>query len=84
MSDFHILESRSASQPYLTDRGARGMAVSIVFTILAMFFVIARLYTRIWLMKRAEANDWLILVALVGSSHRALCRGTSLEANDIS
>lgn len=41
------------------------MAVSIVFTILAMLFVIARLYTRIWLMKRVEANDWLILVALV-------------------
>lgn len=68
MSDFHILRSRSASQPYLTDQGARGMAVSIVFTILAMVFVIARLYTRIWLMKRIEANDWLILVALVDTS----------------
>lgn len=44
------------------------MAVSIVFTILAMVFVIARLYTRIWLMKRVEANDWLILVALVNTS----------------
>lgn len=45
------------------------MVVSIVFTILAMLFVIARLYTRIWLMKRVEANDWLILVALVSTPH---------------
>lgn len=69
MPDFHFMQSRSTSQPYLTDRGARGMVVSIVFTILAMLFVIARLYTRIWLMKRVEANDWLILVALVSTPH---------------
>lgn len=53
------------SQPYLTKRGAQGMAVSIIFTGLATGFVFARLYTRIWLMKRTEANDWMILTALV-------------------
>lgn len=53
------------SQPYLTKRGAQGMAVSIIFTGLATGFVFARLYTRIWLMKRIEANDWMILTALV-------------------
>lgn len=57
------------SQPYLTKRGAQGMAVSIVFTGLATCFVLARLYTRIWLMKRIEANDWMILTALVSIQH---------------
>lgn len=65
MPDSHILQSRSTSQPYLTARGAQGIAVSIIFTSLATFFVLARLYTRIWLMKRLEANDWVILTALV-------------------
>lgn len=44
------------------------MAVSIIFTSLATFFVLARLYTRVWLMKRLEANDWVILAALVSIS----------------
>ncbi|ODM19943.1 hypothetical protein SI65_04929 [Aspergillus cristatus] len=55
------------SHPYMTQRGAQGMAVSIIFTGLATSFVLARLYTRIWIMKRMEANDWMILVALVNS-----------------
>lgn len=55
----------TASHPYMTHRGTQAMAVSIIFTGLATSFVIARLYTRIWIMKRIEANDWMILVALV-------------------
>lgn len=53
------------SHPYMTHRGAQAMAVSIIFTGLATSFVLARLYTRIWIMKRIEANDWMVLVALV-------------------
>lgn len=43
------------------------MAVSIIFTCLSTSFVIARLYTRIKLMKRMEANDWMIVIALVST-----------------
>lgn len=43
------------------------MAVSIIFTCLATSFVIARLYTRVKLMKRMEANDWMVVIALVSS-----------------
>lgn len=68
MSNPHILQPRGTSQPYLTSRGVQGMAVSIIFTSLATFFVLARLYTRVWLMKRLEANDWVILAALVSIS----------------
>ena len=50
---------------YLSHRGAQAMAVSIIFTCLSTSFVIARLYTRIKLMKRMEANDWMIVIALV-------------------
>jgi len=61
------------SHPYMTQRGAQGMAVSIIFTSLATSFVLARLYTRIWIMKRMEANDWMILVALVATpSHPSI------------
>lgn len=41
------------------------MAVSIVFTVLATGFVVARLYTRIKLMRRVESNDWMVIIALV-------------------
>ncbi|KAL4788453.1 hypothetical protein BJX76DRAFT_365745 [Aspergillus varians] len=50
---------------YLSPRGARGLGISIVFTSLATFFVLARVYTRTKLIKRMEANDWMIVVALV-------------------
>ena len=49
------------------------MAVSIIFTSLATSFVIARLYTRIKLMKRMEANDWMIVIALVSSYTYIMC-----------
>jgi len=69
------------SHPYMTQRGAQGMAVSIIFTGLATSFVLARLYTRIWIMKRMEANDWMILVALVGPSSPVYSPTPSLETN---
>lgn len=59
------IRPRGTENPYMTKRGAQGMAVSIIFTSLATCFVLARLYTRIWIMKRIEANDWMVLVALV-------------------
>ena len=49
------------------------MAVSIIFTSLATSFVIARLYTRIKLMKRMEANDWMVVIALVSSYTYIMC-----------
>ena len=48
------------------------MTISIVFTSLATFFVLARFYTRIWLIKRVEANDWMIMIALVSIQGKAV------------
>lgn len=56
---------RGNNDTYLSSRGAQGMAVSIVFTVLATGFVGARLYTRIKLMRRVESNDWMVIIALV-------------------
>ncbi|KKK15951.1 hypothetical protein ARAM_002791 [Aspergillus rambellii] len=50
---------------YLSPGGTRGMAISIVFTSLAACFVLARAYTRTKLMKRMEANDWMVVIALI-------------------
>lgn len=50
------------------------MTISIVFTTLATFFVLARFYTRIWLIKRVEANDWMIMIALVSIQQRKAVR----------
>ena len=56
---------------YLSHRGAQALAVSIIFTCLATSFVAARLYTRIKLMKRMEANDWMIVTALVSTLYQS-------------
>ncbi|KAL2825907.1 hypothetical protein BDW59DRAFT_172032 [Aspergillus cavernicola] len=53
---------------YLSPRGTHGLAVSIIFTnSLAAIFILARMYTRTKLSKRMEANDCMIVVALVFS-----------------
>lgn len=59
---------RDYGNPYLSSRGAQAMAVSVVFTALATSFVGARMYTRIKLMRRFEANDWVVIAALVSHS----------------
>ncbi|KAJ5182901.1 hypothetical protein N7492_000517 [Penicillium capsulatum] len=58
---------RGNDDTYLSSRGAQGMAVSIVFTLLATIFVAARLYTRIKLKRCVESNDWMVIIALVNS-----------------
>lgn len=50
---------------YLSPRGTQSLVVSIVFTSLATVFVLARVYTRTKLIKRMEANDWMVVIALV-------------------
>ncbi|OJJ48464.1 hypothetical protein ASPZODRAFT_130497 [Penicilliopsis zonata CBS 506.65] len=62
-----LLLSRGQAQEWTSNGGARGLAISIVFTILATIFVCARLYTRVSIMKRMEANDCMILFALANS-----------------
>lgn len=47
------------------DRGPTTSAVTIVITILATLFVVARFYTRIWLVKSIKQDDWWILAAWV-------------------
>lgn len=68
------IRPRGTEELYLSNRGAQGMAISIVFTTLATFFVLARFYTRIWLIKRVEANDWMIMIALVSIQQRMAVR----------
>lgn len=50
---------------FMSARGAQGLIVSVVFTALATCFVGMRMYTRIKLMNRVEANDWMVIIALV-------------------
>lgn len=56
---------RDYGNPYLSPRGAQAMAVSVIFTALASCFVGMRMYTRIRLMRRVEASDWVVVIALV-------------------
>ncbi|KUM65522.1 hypothetical protein ACN42_g1566 [Penicillium freii] len=52
---------------FMSARGAQGLIVSVVFTALATCFVGMRMYTRMKLMNRVEANDWMVIIALVNS-----------------
>ncbi|KAI2793853.1 hypothetical protein POX_a00440 [Penicillium oxalicum] len=59
--------SHENGNPYVSSRGMQGLVMSVVFTSLAASFVVVRLYTRIKFLRRLEANDWMIVVALVNS-----------------
>ncbi|EAU33640.1 conserved hypothetical protein [Aspergillus terreus NIH2624] len=48
-----------------TPRGQHALTVSAVFTSLATFFTILRIYTRAFIVKQMGADDWTILVSLV-------------------
>ncbi|KAL4745170.1 hypothetical protein BDW72DRAFT_198908 [Aspergillus terricola var. indicus] len=50
---------------YLSPPGIQGLVISIVFTSLAAFLVLARVYTRRKLIKRMEDNDWMIILSFV-------------------
>ncbi|CAG8895691.1 unnamed protein product [Penicillium egyptiacum] len=52
---------------FMSSRGEQGLIISVVFTALATFFVVLRMYTRMKLMNRVEANDWMVIIALVNS-----------------
>lgn len=56
---------REDGNAYLSPRGLQGLVVSVVFTSLAASFVGIRLYTRLKFLRRLEANDWMVVVALV-------------------
>lgn len=56
---------REDGNVYLSPRGLQGLVVSVVFTSLATSFVGIRLYTRLKFLRRLEANDWMVVVALV-------------------
>jgi hypothetical protein len=50
---------------YLSSRGTQGLVVSVVFTSLATAFVGIRIYTRLKFLRTLEANDWMVIIALV-------------------
>ncbi|KAJ5906745.1 uncharacterized protein N7473_003661 [Penicillium subrubescens] len=58
---------REDGNPYLSPRGMQGLVVSVVFTSLAASFVGIRLYTRLKFLRRLEANDWMVVIALINS-----------------
>lgn len=60
-----LREIMGNNDTYLSSRGVQGLTVSVVFTSLATCFVALRMYTRIKLMRRVEANDWMVVIALV-------------------
>lgn len=60
--------ARDYGNPYMSSRGAGELAISVIFTALATCFVSARVYTRGWLMRRMESNDWMVVIALVSIS----------------
>lgn len=61
-------------------RGQLTLAVSLTMVILATVFVLFRLVTRIWIVKKVYLDDWLILAAwalAVGFS-ASICAGTAV------
>lgn len=59
---------RGNEEIHMSSRGAQGLIVSVVFTSLATCFVAMRMYTRTKLIGRVEANDWMVVIALVSDS----------------
>ncbi|KAF7716694.1 Uncharacterized protein PECH_008618 [Penicillium ucsense] len=53
--------------PYVSSRGMQGLVLSVVFTSLSASFVAVRLYTRLKFLRRLEANDWMVVLALINS-----------------
>ncbi|KAL4886330.1 hypothetical protein BJY04DRAFT_213857 [Aspergillus karnatakaensis] len=67
-SDLHqVLSREEHKRSYLSPRGTQSLVISIIFTSLATILVVARVYTRTKLIKRVEANDWMIVIALLFS-----------------
>jgi hypothetical protein len=50
-----------------SDRGIHALNISIVFTTIATVAVLARVYTRIWIIRRTGLDDLAILNALVSN-----------------
>lgn len=50
---------------FMSSRGEQGLIISVVFTAFATCFVAMRMYTRMKIMNRVEANDWMVVIALV-------------------
>ncbi|GLI74924.1 hypothetical protein PoHVEF18_003173 [Penicillium ochrochloron] len=70
MDVLHVRDAifkREDGNPYLSPRGMQGLVVSVVFTSLAASFVGIRLYTRLKFLRRLEANDWMVVIALINS-----------------
>lgn len=69
--DFHGLYVREDpdlvrnSDILLGPRGAVSLVVSVCLTALATCFVVARIYTRKYIVGHVEPNDWMIIIALV-------------------
>lgn len=61
------LFKRDPGGTYLSSRGTQGLVVSVVFTSLATAFVAIRIYTRLKFLRALEANDWMVIVALINS-----------------
>jgi hypothetical protein len=54
---YWIIPRNEQVKSYLSPPGTQGLVISNVFTNLAAFLVLARVYTRTKLIKRMKAND---------------------------
>lgn len=72
MAGLHIVLRRDVDGTYLSGRGASALAVSVVLTALASYFVLIRIYTRTRIVRRMEADGWMVLVALVSITDRQI------------
>ena len=50
----------------LGSRGAMSLVVAVCLTTLATCFVVARVYTRKYIIRHFEPNDWTVIISLVG------------------
>jgi hypothetical protein len=53
-------------------RAETGVIVSAIFTFVAIAIIVARFYTRVHIVNRVEANDIIVVIALVISTHANL------------
>jgi hypothetical protein len=72
----HFFLRRGDDDTSMSSRAGQAVVVSVVFTTMATCLVSARLYTRIHIINRVEANDIMVFSALVRISH--VCQNIAL------
>ena len=72
-------DSRDIQQHEQDSNGALSVVISIVFTIIAAFFLVLRMITRYGIVRNFGPEDWLIIAALVTSVALTACIGMEVH-----